>query len=85
MFHYTEQGRLPKLSRDELVQIRNRFLDVLKEYPDVHFNGTFVNEEGIGFCDWEAPSAEVVKEIVRKVLGVPPVDKVIEIKQQVFL
>jgi len=40
-----------------------------------------VNEEGMGICDWEAPNAEVVKEIVEKVLGSPPVDPVIVVKK----
>jgi len=81
VFHYTEAGRLPKLSREELIDIRNKFLDVLKDYPDVHFNGTFINENGMGICDWEAPSAEMVKEVVQKALGSPPGDPVIEVKQ----
>ncbi|MEM3692752.1 MAG: DUF4242 domain-containing protein [Candidatus Bathyarchaeia archaeon] len=85
VFHYTDEGKLPKLSREEIISIRNKFLEVLKEYPDVHFNGTFVDDEGRGFCDWEAPSAEVVKEIIKKVLGSPPKDRVIEIKGQVLL
>ena len=81
VFHFTEQGKLPKLSREELIGIRNKFLDVLKDYPDVHFNGTYVDENGMGICDWEAPSPEAVKEVVRKVLGSPPVDPVITVKQ----
>ena len=51
VFHFTEQGRLPKLSKDELIGIQNKFLDVLKDYPDVHFNGTYVDENGMGICD----------------------------------
>ena len=81
VFHYINQGRLPKLSREELIDIRNKFLDVLKDYPDVHFNGTYVDENGMGICDWEAPSPEIVKEVVRKALGSPPADPVIAVKQ----
>ena len=81
VFHFTEQGKLPKLSREELIGIRNKFLDVLKDYPDVHFNGTYIDENGMGICDWEAPSPEVVKEVVQKALGSPPVDPVITVKQ----
>lgn len=81
VFHFTEKGRLPKLSKKELTNIRNKFLDVLKDYPAVHFNGTFVDENGIGICDWEAPGVEIVKEIVKKVIGTPPVDPVIVVKQ----
>ena len=42
-------------------------LVILKEYPDVKFNGTYVDEKGMGICDWEAPNA--VREIVEKALG----------------
>jgi hypothetical protein len=53
----------------------------LKGYPDVTFHGTYVNEEGVGICDWEAPNAEVVKEIVKRVLGSPPTDPTIVVKK----
>jgi hypothetical protein len=35
VFHFTDEGRLPKLSREQLRDIRRKFLDVLKDYPDV--------------------------------------------------
>ena len=81
VFHFTEEGRLPKLSDEERKEIMNRFYEVLKEYPDVRFNGTYVDENGMGICDWEAPNAEVVREIVEKALGKPPVDPVIVVKR----
>lgn len=84
VFHYTDEGRLPKLTREQFVDARNKFLDVLKDYPNVHFNGTYVDENGMGVCDWEAPSPEIVKEVVQKALGAPPSDPVIAVKQ-VFL
>ena len=34
VFHFTEEGRLPKLSDEERKEIMNRFYEVLKEYPD---------------------------------------------------
>ena len=55
--------------------IRAKFLEVLKEYPEVTFYGTWVNEEGI--CLREEPNPETVKEIMAKVLGSPPADPVI--------
>jgi len=69
VFHYTEEGRLPKLSEKELNDIMRKFYDALKDYPNVKFNGTYVDDNGMGICDWEAPNADVVKEIVEKVLG----------------
>jgi hypothetical protein len=81
VFHYTEEGRLPKLSQKELEDIMKGFYDVLKDYPDVKYNGTYVDENGMGICDWDAPNADVVKEIVKKVLGSPPTDPTIVVKR----
>ncbi|MGP3702951.1 MAG: nickel-binding protein [Candidatus Bathyarchaeota archaeon] len=81
VFHYTEKGRLPKLGKKELNDVLKKLYDVLKDYPDVRFNGTYVDEKGMGICDWEAPSADVVKEIVKKVLGAEPADPVIVVKR----
>lgn len=81
VFHYTEAGILPKLSEKELRDIMKGFYEVLKGYPDVKFNGTYVDENGMGICDWEAPNADVVKEIVKKVLGAPPTDPTIVVKR----
>ena len=81
LFHYTEGGRLPKLSKKELEDIMKQFYEVLKGYPEVKFNGTYVDENGMGICDWDAPNTKVVKEIVEKVLGAPPADLVIVVKR----
>lgn len=81
VFHYN--NRLPKLSEEQIEEVKKSFAEVLKDYPDVKYNGTWVNEEGLGICDWEAPSADVVKEVVEKALGPqgPPVDEVVEVKR----
>ena len=81
VFHYTETGILPKLSEKELRDTMKGFYEVLKGYPDVKFNGTYVDESGMGICDWEAPNADVVKEIVKKALGAPPTDSTIVVKR----
>jgi len=81
VFHYTEEGRLPKLKQKELEEVMKGFCNVLKDYPDVKYNGTYVDENGMGICDWDAPNADVVKEIVKKVLGSPPTDPTIAVKR----
>jgi len=81
VFHYTEKGRLPKLTKEQLNDISNRIYDELKNYPDVKFNGTFIDEEGRGICDWEAPDTKVVEEIIVNVLGAPPVDGMSVVKR----
>jgi len=81
VFHYTDNDRLPKLSKNELNEIMKNIYNELKNYPDVKYNGTYVDNEGKGICDWDAPNVEVVNEILNKVLGRPPVDGAIEVKR----
>jgi hypothetical protein len=80
VFHFTEQGRLPKLTEEELKNLREKFDEELKNYPGVTLS-TYVDENGMGICDWEAPDAETVKKIVEKVLGSPPADPTIVVKK----
>lgn len=81
VFHFTENGGLPLLSKEEADGITSRINAELMNYPDVKFNGTFVDGNGKGICDWEAPNAEVVNEIVKKVLGAPPADGAIVVNK----
>ena len=81
VFHYTDAGRVPKLSKKELEDIMKQFYEVLKGYPEVKFNGAYVDEDGMGICDWEAPNADVVKEILKNVMGAPHADPVIVVKR----
>lgn len=55
-------------------------MDRLEEEEEVEFNGTLVNEEGKEICDWEAPNADIVKEILDEVIEAP-YDEVIEVEQ----
>ena len=84
VFHFTEKGLLPtKLSEEAYRSLRTEIDKVLEDpkYKDVYFNGTFVDENGKGVCLWNAPNAEIVKEVIEEVLGCPPVDGAIEVKQ----
>lgn len=80
VFHYTEAGKVPKLSEEEFKDLRGKFDEALKSYPGVNFS-TFINDEGMGVCIWEAPSVEVVNEIETKVIGSAPADPVIVVRQ----
>lgn len=80
VFHYTEGGRVPKLSEQEFKDLRGKFDEELKNYPGVNFS-TWINDEGMGVCIWEAPNVEVVKEIETKVIGAAPADPVIMVRQ----
>lgn len=81
VFHFTENGRLPSLSKEDAEGITSKINEELKNYPDVKFNGTFVDENGKGICDWDAPDADVVNEIIKKVLGAPPADGAVVVKK----
>ena len=76
--HYTDKGRLPlkQIDKDELLGKAGEWL---KANPDVKFNGSFANSDGIGICDWDAPSAEKVKVAI-EALGVP-YDTITEVNQ----
>jgi len=62
--------------------IQDNVLEALKktEYSSVEFKGTFVDERGVGICDWEAPNAEVVKKLVDEVIKTP-YSEIIAVKQ----
>ncbi len=81
VFHYTDKGRLPPLSTEELTDLKTKFDSELEKHPDVTFNGTFVDNSGRGVCDWDAPSAEAVNDIIEAVIGVPPADGAVVVKQ----
>ena len=81
VFHYSDKGKLPKLSPDELNEFIKSIYEQLKNYPDVKFNGTYVNEEGRGICDWDAPNVEIVNEIIKNIIGEAPADGVIAVKR----
>lgn len=80
------KNRFPKLSEEELKKIRDGFLEELKNHPPGIRVDTYVNENGMGVCDWEVPErienpVETVRKIAEKVLGKPPADPVIKVKK----
>ena len=81
VFHYTDEGRLPPLSSEELTDLKKKFDSELEKHLDVTFNGTFVDKNGRGICDWDAPSAEAVTDVMKAVLGAPPADGAMVVQQ----
>jgi len=75
------KGKLPpdEITGEMKEDIVKKVEDLLKEYPDVKFNGLWVNEDGIGICDWEAPDVDTVKRIVEAVGS--PYDDIVEVKK----
>ncbi|KAF5412865.1 MAG: hypothetical protein U9N46_12105 [Euryarchaeota archaeon] len=81
VFHYTDEGRLPPLSSGELTDLKAKFNSELERDPDVTFNGTFVDDSGSEICDWDAPSAEEVNDIIEAVIGATPADGAVVVQQ----
>ena len=81
VIHYTEKGRLPKLTPEQQEEINERLAKALEENPEVKCKGVYVDAEGIGVCEWEAPDAKIVEKIVRDVIKAP-YDKVVLVEEQ---
>ena len=75
------KGKIPPsdLTEEMKKDIGEKVGDFLKENPDVKFNGLWVNDDGIGICDWEAPDAETVRTAVESVGS--DYDEVIEVEK----
>ena len=65
------KGKLPPsaLTDEFKNQVGQAMEKYFKQNPEVKFNGLYVNEEGIGICDWDAPNAESVKSFIDSVGG----------------
>jgi hypothetical protein len=62
--------RLPRLDERAKADLLKKAEEVLKRYPGVQFKGSFVDESGVGVCDWEAPDAATVEKVIKE-LKVP--------------
>ena len=85
LFH-VKDNLLPELSKAELKQIRDDFYEELKNYPSGIRIDTYVNENGVGICDWILPDeikdpVKTVEEIVEKVLGSNAADPVVKVNK----
>ncbi len=80
---YSEEGRLPDASHDELEDLQANVVETVEKYDDVEFKGTFANDEGMGICEWEAPDVDTVVEIYEEsgAIEVAPSDEIIEVDQ----
>ncbi len=76
-----DKGKLPpaSITEEKKTEVGGKVKELLEANPDVKFNGLWVNEDGIGICDWEAPNADTVKKAVEAV-GMPH-DEVVEVQK----
>jgi hypothetical protein len=71
VIHYTEKGRLPRLTPEQAPAMKKAMQDTLAKNRNLKYNGTmFDSKTGIGVCDWDAPTAQAVEDVM-KALGVP--------------
>jgi len=65
------KGKLPPsaLTDEFKQQVGGAMEKYFKENPEVKFNGLWVNEEGVGICDWDAPDTGSVKRFIDGVGG----------------
>ena len=80
---YSEEGRLPDATEEQLADLQQHVVETVAEYDDVEFLGTFANEEGMGICEWDAPDVETVEAIYEEsgAIDVAPSDEIIEVQQ----
>ncbi|MBA7662762.1 hypothetical protein ES703_70795 [subsurface metagenome] len=65
VFHYTEAGRLPKVTPEQAAELKKLMEDALAKNPAVTYNGTMVDPNtGIGICDFDAPTAKDVEDVL---------------------
>ena len=71
VFHFTEKGRIPKLTPEDMEAMKKALPDILAKTPGLQLNGTMYDPTtGIGICDWDSPTKEAV-EGVQKALQIP--------------
>jgi hypothetical protein len=81
VYHYTPAARVLALTPAECAGIRQKFDEVLRNYPGVVLHGVFVDEKGQGICEWEAPNAAIVNDVITQVDGRPPVDGAVAVRK----
>ncbi len=76
-----DDGLLPSddLTDEKKKEASEKLETFLKDNPEVKFNGTFVDGDGMGIDDWEAPDVETVEEAI-KAMDLPH-DEIIEVEK----
>ena len=72
VFHYKKDCQVPELSAAQIAEVKAAYGKELENHPDVKMVGVFIDENGKGFCEWDAPNVEIVKQIVFNVTGEYP-------------
>ncbi|WP_071933381.1 nickel-binding protein [Halodesulfurarchaeum formicicum] len=80
---YSDEGRLPDATQEQLEELQANVVETVSNYDDVEFKGTFANDEGMGICEWEAPDVATVEQIYEEsgAAEMAPSDEIIEVQQ----
>ena len=82
MPRYLIERSVPGLTREELMAAGHRSAAVLAVLPDIRWIRSYVSDAaGKIFCEYDAPSAEAVREHARRA-GLP-VDRISEIALEI--
>ena len=82
MPRYIIERSVPPLSREQLDAAGRRSMEVLHEMPEVRWIRSYVSDvEGKIYCEYDAPSAEAVREHARRA-GLP-VDRISEVALEI--
>ena len=82
MPRYIIERSVPPMSREQLDAAGRRSMEVLNDMPDVRWIRSYVSDiEGKIYCEYDAPSAEAVREHARRA-GLP-VDRISEVALEI--
>ena len=80
VLHFTPEGRIQKpATPEQLKRFEEAFQEALIENPKVKYKGTFADKDGVGICDWQAPNAEAVENILKELKL--PYDAVVRVEE----
>jgi hypothetical protein len=82
MPRYIIERFVPGLTREALMEAGRRSVAALSELPDVRWIRSYVSDaEGKIYCEYDAPSAEAIREHARRA-GIPA-DRISEIALEI--
>jgi len=65
VMHYTDKGKISPLTPEQGAEIKKAMEDALAKNPAVKYNGTMWDPStGIGVCDFDAPTAKDVEDVL---------------------
>ena len=77
VFHYREDCQVPELTAEQIAEVKAAYDKELLNHPEVKMVGVFIDENGKGFCEWDAPDVDIVNQIVFNVTGEYPGEKTV--------